>query len=107
MALRPLLARLQEDSNGAALIRDGGAAFVSQSMRPYVVAALADGAAADRPTLVVAGDDRQAAVEQRGDQVRSQRGADERVPALLGEVGDLLVGGGVFEQGTEHGDLPI
>jgi transcription-repair coupling factor (superfamily II helicase) len=60
MALRPLLARLQEDSNGAALIRDGGAAFVSQSMRPYVVAALADGAAADRPTLVVAGDDRQA-----------------------------------------------
>jgi transcription-repair coupling factor (superfamily II helicase) len=60
MALRPLLARLQEHSDGAALIRDGGRAFVSQSMRPYLVAALADGAAADRPTLVVAGDDRQA-----------------------------------------------
>src|SRR3954471_10812026 len=60
MALRPLLARLQEHSDGAALIRDGGRAFVSQAMRPYLVAALADGAAADRPTLVVAGDDRQA-----------------------------------------------
>ncbi|HEX7298473.1 MAG TPA: CarD family transcriptional regulator, partial [Solirubrobacteraceae bacterium] len=60
MALRPLLARLQEHADGAALIRDGGRAFVSQSMRPYLVAALADGANADRPTLVVAGDDRQA-----------------------------------------------
>src|SRR5262245_7759975 len=60
MALRLLLARLQENPDGAALIRDGGSAFVSQSMRAYVVAALADNAAADRPTLVVAGDDRQA-----------------------------------------------
>lgn len=60
MALRPLLARLQDDADGAALIRDGGRAFVSQSLRPYLVAALADGASADRPTLVVAGDDRQA-----------------------------------------------
>jgi transcription-repair coupling factor (superfamily II helicase) len=60
MALRPLLARLQEHPDGAALIRDGGSAFVSQSMRAYVVAALADNASADRPTLVVAGDDRQA-----------------------------------------------
>src|SRR4051794_12096753 len=60
MALRPLLSRLQEHPDGAALIRDGGRAFVSQSLRPYLVAALADGANADRPTLVVAGDDRQA-----------------------------------------------
>src|SRR6478752_9641932 len=60
MALRPLLSRLAEASDGAALIADGGRAFVSQSMRPYLVAALAEGAAADRPTLVVAGDDRQA-----------------------------------------------
>jgi transcription-repair coupling factor (superfamily II helicase) len=60
MALRPLLSRLAEHPDGAALIRDGGRAFVSQSLRPYVVAALADGVAADRPTLVVAGDDRQA-----------------------------------------------
>src|SRR5215510_10844940 len=60
MALRPLLARLPDSSDGAALIRDGGRAFVSQSMRAYLVAALADNASADRPTLVVAGDDRQA-----------------------------------------------
>src|SRR6478752_6842540 len=60
MALRPLLSRLSEHPDGAALIADGGRAFVSQSMRPYLVAALAEGAAADRPTLVVAGDDRQA-----------------------------------------------
>src|SRR6478752_2612652 len=60
MALRPLLTRLAEHPDGAALIADGGRAFVSQSMRPYLVAALADGTAADRPTLVVAGDDRQA-----------------------------------------------
>src|SRR6185295_4051892 len=60
MALRPLLSRLAEHPDGATLIADGGRAFVSQSMRPYLVAALAEGAAADRPTLVVAGDDRQA-----------------------------------------------
>ena len=60
MALRPLLARLQEHPDGAALVRDGGRAFVSQSLRPYLVAALADTASADCPTLVVAGDDRQA-----------------------------------------------
>src|SRR3954469_555531 len=60
MALRPLLSRLAEHPDGAALIADGGRAFVSQSMRPYLVAALAEGAHADRPTLVVAGDDRQA-----------------------------------------------
>jgi transcription-repair coupling factor (superfamily II helicase) len=60
MALRPLLARLQENPDGAALIRDGGSAFVSQSMRAYLIAALADNASGDRPVLVVAGDDRQA-----------------------------------------------
>src|SRR3954453_19938695 len=60
MALSPLLSRLAEPPDGAALIADGGRAFVSQSMRPYLVAALAEGAHADRPTLVVAGDDRQA-----------------------------------------------
>src|SRR6476646_8096641 len=60
MALRSLLPRLAEHPDGAALIRDGGRAFVSASLRPYLVAALSDGAAADRPTLVVAGDDRQA-----------------------------------------------
>src|SRR6476659_937398 len=60
MALRSLLPRLAEHPDGAALIRDGGRAFVTASLRPYLVAALSDGAAADRPSLVVAGDDRQA-----------------------------------------------
>ncbi|MEA2395490.1 MAG: hypothetical protein QOJ82_3381 [Solirubrobacteraceae bacterium] len=60
MALRPLLSRLADHDDGATLIRDGGRAFVSQSLRPYVVAAVADGADVARPTLVGAGDDRQA-----------------------------------------------
>ncbi|MEA2254834.1 MAG: hypothetical protein QOG35_879, partial [Solirubrobacteraceae bacterium] len=60
MALRTLLSRLAEHDDGATLIRDGGRAFVSQSLRPYLVAAVADGADVPRPTLVVAGDDRQA-----------------------------------------------
>jgi transcription-repair coupling factor (superfamily II helicase) len=64
MALRPLLAHLADDPNGVALARAGGRAFVSQSLRAYLVAALVDGVddalAAGRPALVVAGDDRQA-----------------------------------------------
>ncbi|MGZ4279167.1 MAG: CarD family transcriptional regulator, partial [Solirubrobacteraceae bacterium] len=60
MALRPLLTKLAEHPDGAALARDGGRAFVSASLRPYVLAALADAAADGRPALVVAGDDRQA-----------------------------------------------
>jgi transcription-repair coupling factor (superfamily II helicase) len=59
MHLRPLLSHLADDADGAALARDGGRAFVSSSLRPYVLAALADEDRA-RPTLVVAGDDRQA-----------------------------------------------
>jgi transcription-repair coupling factor (superfamily II helicase) len=60
MSLRPLLHHLADDPDGATLAREGGSAFVSQALRPYVVAALADAAAAGRPALVVAGDDRQA-----------------------------------------------
>ncbi|MBW3606857.1 MAG: hypothetical protein KY463_00630 [Actinobacteria bacterium] len=59
MSLRPLLAHLTDAADGATLAREGGAAFVSASLRPYVLAALADEDAA-RPALVVAGDDRQA-----------------------------------------------
>ncbi len=59
MSLRPLLSHLAGDPGGAALARDGGRAFVSSSLRPYVLAALAD-EDTTRPTLVVAGDDRQA-----------------------------------------------
>src|SRR4051812_24259747 len=64
MALRPLLRQLATTPDGVALARDGGRAFVSASLRPYLVAALLDGVddaiAAGRPALVVAGDDRQA-----------------------------------------------
>jgi transcription-repair coupling factor (superfamily II helicase) len=59
MALRPLLHLLDDDPAAAALGRDGGRAFVSASLRPFVLAALADGDAR-RPAIVVAGDDRQA-----------------------------------------------
>ncbi|MGI8729687.1 MAG: transcription-repair coupling factor, partial [Solirubrobacteraceae bacterium] len=59
MSLRPLLGHLTDDAGGAALVRDGGSAFVSASLRPYVLAALAD-EDIRRPALVVAGDDRQA-----------------------------------------------
>ncbi|MGI8622358.1 MAG: DEAD/DEAH box helicase, partial [Solirubrobacteraceae bacterium] len=63
---------LEHDPNGVALARDGGRAFVSESMRTFMVGALLDGlgAAGDpggqkvpalgRPAIVVAGDDRQA-----------------------------------------------
>jgi transcription-repair coupling factor (superfamily II helicase) len=64
MALRPLLRQLSTSADGVALARDGGRAFVSASLRPYLVAALLDGVddalAEGRPALVVAGDDRQA-----------------------------------------------
>ncbi len=55
--LRSLLSCLREDGDAAALARDGGRAFVSQSLRPYLIAAVLE-ARGDRPALVVAGDDR-------------------------------------------------
>jgi transcription-repair coupling factor (superfamily II helicase) len=62
MALRPLLARIAEDPAALALARDGGHAFVSGSLRPYLIAALADidASAQARAQLVVVGDDRAA-----------------------------------------------
>jgi transcription-repair coupling factor (superfamily II helicase) len=61
-ALRTLLGLVQEDEATLKLARDGGHAFVSSSLRPYSIAALAeiDEAARARPTLVVVGDDRAA-----------------------------------------------
>ena len=47
--LRTLLAHADDDPQTAALERDGGNAFVSQALRPYLVAALLDrGAGAPR-----------------------------------------------------------
>src|SRR5450755_2989348 len=57
--LRPLLAYADDDPQTAALARDGGEAFVSQSLRPYLIAALLD-RDPSRPAIVVAGDDRAA-----------------------------------------------
>jgi transcription-repair coupling factor (superfamily II helicase) len=76
MALRPLLAHITDDRSAVELAHTGGRAFVSASLRPYLIAALLDGGgaqapgengreaddavAADRPALVVVGDDRAA-----------------------------------------------
>ncbi|MEO6858130.1 MAG: transcription-repair coupling factor [Solirubrobacteraceae bacterium] len=57
--LRSLLAYADDDPQTATLARDGGRAFVSQSLRPYLLAALLDRDPA-RPAIVVAGDDRAA-----------------------------------------------
>jgi transcription-repair coupling factor (superfamily II helicase) len=57
--LSPLLAHADDDPQTAALAREGGEAFVSQSLRPYLIAALLD-RDADRRAIVVAGDDRAA-----------------------------------------------
>jgi transcription-repair coupling factor (superfamily II helicase) len=60
--LRALLRLASEDEQVLALAREGGHAFVSSALRPYMVAALADidKQARARATLVVVGDDRAA-----------------------------------------------
>jgi transcription-repair coupling factor (superfamily II helicase) len=40
--LSSLLAHADDDPQTAALLREGGEAFVSQSLRPYLVSALLD-----------------------------------------------------------------
>jgi transcription-repair coupling factor (superfamily II helicase) len=65
MALRSLLGLIEDDPAAVTLAREGGRAFVSASLRPYLIAALADRqadaqASSLRPTLVVVGDDRAA-----------------------------------------------
>ena len=57
--LRAFLNHLEHDPAAAQLANEGGSAFVSQSLRPFVVAALAD-QDAKRPALIVVGDDRAA-----------------------------------------------
>ncbi len=61
-ALRSLLGLIGEDEQAMRLARHGGHAFVSSSLRPYLIAALAelDEGSRSRPTLVVVGDDRAA-----------------------------------------------
>jgi transcription-repair coupling factor (superfamily II helicase) len=57
--LRTLLAHADDDPQTAALVHEGGRAFVSQSLRPYVLAALLE-REPGCPAIVVAGDDRAA-----------------------------------------------
>jgi transcription-repair coupling factor (superfamily II helicase) len=59
MSLHTLLQPALDDPVTAALARDGGRAFVAGSLRPYLIAALAE-ADAGVPVLVVAADDRAA-----------------------------------------------
>src|SRR5919205_1526953 len=59
MSLRAFLPHLEHDPAAVRLADEGGSAFVSQSLRAFVVAALAD-RDVRRPALVVAGDDRAA-----------------------------------------------
>src|SRR5438874_9967061 len=60
MSLRPLLTYAPDDDRIVALARDGGRAFVSAALRPYLIAALVEQAAQPGPVIVVAGDDRAA-----------------------------------------------
>src|SRR4051812_1435786 len=59
MPLRSFLSHLEHDPQASRLADEGGSAFVSQALRPYLLAALAD-RDVRRPTVVVAGDDRAA-----------------------------------------------
>ena len=58
--LAPLLDHLAESDEGRALARDGGEAFCSSSLRPFLLAALLAHAGEPRPAVVVAPDDRAA-----------------------------------------------
>jgi transcription-repair coupling factor (superfamily II helicase) len=58
-SLAPLLDHLAESEEGLALARDGGEAFCSSALRPFLIAALL-ARDAERPAVVVAPDDRAA-----------------------------------------------
>ena len=53
MPLRSFLSHLDHDPQATRLADEGGAAFVSQALRPFLLAALAD-RDVRRPTVVVA-----------------------------------------------------
>ena len=66
MSLRPLL-QIANESERLAALRDALAssddavdAYVSSSLRPYLLASLIEGGTADGPVLLVAADDRSA-----------------------------------------------
>src|SRR5947209_3622511 len=57
--LRTLLSHADDDAQTGRLWRDGGRGFVSQSLRPYLIADLLD-REPRTPAIIVAGDDRSA-----------------------------------------------
>src|SRR5215207_9485705 len=59
VSLRPLLRHLEHHPDAPRLEEPGASAFVSQALRPFLIAAVAD-RDVRRPTVVVAGDDRAA-----------------------------------------------
>jgi transcription-repair coupling factor (superfamily II helicase) len=59
VSLRPLLRHLEQHPDASKLEAPGASAFVSQALRPFLIAAVAD-RDVRRPTVVVAGDDRAA-----------------------------------------------
>ena len=59
MSLRPFLSHLERHPDAAKLAEPGARAFVSQSLRAYLIAAVAE-RDVRRPAIVVAGDDRAA-----------------------------------------------
>ncbi|MEA2311443.1 MAG: hypothetical protein QOE28_1411, partial [Solirubrobacteraceae bacterium] len=59
MSLRSFLGHIEHDPAARQLADAGGSAFVSQSLRPFLIAALAD-RDVRRPAVIVAGDDRAA-----------------------------------------------
>jgi transcription-repair coupling factor (superfamily II helicase) len=59
MSLRPFLSHLDRHPDADRLSEPGARAFVSQALRPYLIAAVAE-RDARRPAVVVAGDDRAA-----------------------------------------------
>jgi len=65
--LSSLLAHADDDPQTAALLREGGDAFVSQSLRPYLVSALLDRDPAHR-----------VAHEENGQRRRRRRGHPDR-----------------------------
>ena len=114
--LSALLAYAAEDPATSALARDGGRAFVSLSLKPYMVAALANEAPAT-PLLVVAGDDRQARdlaadlrtwlaprqvrfYPSRGVAYESHLAPPPHLVGLRVAALDALVGDGSHEQGA-------
>jgi transcription-repair coupling factor (superfamily II helicase) len=59
MPLRSFLTHIDHDPTASRLADEGGSAFVSQSLRAYLIAAVAD-RDVRRPAVIVAGDDRSA-----------------------------------------------